>query len=200
MRQAFCKTSLLYLFYLLALGALVAVVAAGCAQEGGEQGARDQTGGTAKGGTTRVETTRAETATAGENPAKSLTREETVQATQGRKQQRRSVREGSSPDRQRVERQTVTVRITGTEGLAFAGRAGSDQDVRRVQGSVPAEYEIPSSGAAVTVEIHKRQPGGGTLGIEVVRDGRVIARQTVSTTAGEINIVWKSQQEGGNGG
>ena len=187
MRQAFCRTSLLYLFYLLALGALVAVVAAGCAQEGEEQGAQGQTGGTAKDGTT------------GENPAKSLTREETVQVTQDR-EQRQSVREDTSPDRQQVERQTVTVRITGTEGLAFAGRVGSDQDVRRVQGTVPAEYEIPSSGAAVTVEIHKRQPGGGTLGIEVVNGGRITARQTVSTTAGEINIVWKSQQQGNRGG
>ena len=193
MRRVFRITSLLYL---LVIGVLVAVITTGCTQEGGEggnQGAQDQTGTTGKGGTIRVETTAVE-----ENPTTRLTREETAREEQSRTQ-RRSTREDNFPGQPRNEQQTVTVRITGTEGLSFAGRVGSARDLPHVQGSVPEEYEIPSADAAVTVEIHKREPGGGTLGIEVVSNGQIIARQTVSTTVGEINITWTSQQRS-NGG
>ena len=88
------------------------------------------------------------------------------------------------------------MRITGTEGLSFAGRVGTAQDRRRVQGSVPEEYEIPFEGAAVTAAIRKREPGSGTLGVEVVRDGRVVASRETSTSTGVVNVVWTHGEAG----
>ncbi len=124
---------------------------------------------------------------------------DTTTREQGQTQRREDAREERSPDQQ-DEQQTVTVRITGTEGLAFAGRVNTAQDRRRVQGSVPEEYEVPFEGAAVTAAVRKREPGAGILGVEVVRDGRVVASRETSASTGVVNVVWTPQEAQGNGG
>jgi len=88
------------------------------------------------------------------------------------------------------------VSITGTQGLSFTGRVGSAQEMKRVEGSVPKKYEIPSEGAAVTVTIRKDEPGEGTLGVEVVRDGQVFVSRETSSVPGVINVIWTSGQGG----
>lgn len=105
--------------------------------------------------------------------------------------------QGQQQDRQ-GQQQTVTVRVTGTEGVSFSGRVGSSRGVRRVEGSVPQEYDVPFGGAAATVTLRKQQPGEGTLGAEIVRDGQVIASRESSSTTGVVNVVWTSRQGQGN--
>lgn len=196
MREALCKP--LGVARLLTLGALVAIMLVGCAQNrGGEdQPSDEQTALTETGVTTQQETTAEEGSTAQRTQERG--QEEATQ-DQGQAQQRESVRE-EQPSDQQGERQTITVRITGTEGLAFAGRVSTAQDRRRVQGSVPEEYEVLFEGAAVTAAFRKREPGGGTLGVEVIRDGRVVASRDTSTATGVVNVVWTPQEAQGNRG
>lgn len=85
------------------------------------------------------------------------------------------------------------MRITGTEGLSFSGRVGSAQELKRVQGSVPKEYELLFRGAAITAAIRKQEPGQGTLGVEVIRDGEVVTSKETSTAPGVLNVVWTPQ-------
>ena len=124
--------------------------------------------------------------------------EQQRQQAQQQQQQSQQEQQGQQPqqqDQQQQDRQqTVTVRITGTEGLSFAGRVGSAQNLRRVEGSVPQEYELPFRGAAVNASIRKQQPGEGTLGVEVVRSGEVVASRETSSTPGVLNVVWTPQR------
>lgn len=166
------------LYFFLAFGVLMAMITIGCAQDGGSA----QTTVTEE-GLTAEETTPDEGSTA--------------QRTQGSGQEETTQEE--QPSDQQGEQQTITVRITGTEGLSFVGRVGSyagsegtAQDLQRIQGSVPEEYEIPFKGT-VTASVRKQEPGEGTLGAEVVRNGRVVASEQTSTTTGVLNVGWTSQ-------
>lgn len=201
MREALWKP---HVPYLLVFGILLAVMAVGCAQSpgegGGDQTSEDRTT------VTQADTTAQEETTVGEETTTSV-QESTSQRAhgggqieitmQGEGQRRQGARE-EAPASQQGEQQTITVRITGTEGLSFAGRIGSTQALRRVQGNVPEEYEIPFEGTVVTAAIRKQEPGRGTLGVEVVRDGEVVASQETSATTGLVNVVWSPQQEQGN--
>ena len=102
--------------------------------------------------------------------------------TQG--QQNQQQQQGQQPQ------QTITVRITGTEGIPFSGRISSAQDVQRVEGSVPKNYEIAFEDAAVTAAIRKQEPKQGTLKAEVVRGGEVVASRESSSATGVLNVVW----------
>ncbi len=199
MRQALWKLYMPY--YLLAFGILLAVMAVGCAQSpgegGGDQTSEDGTTVTQAGTTAQEETTVGEETT---NDQESTSQRaygggqiEITMQGQGQAQRRQDAREEAP-----ASQQTITVRIMGTEGLSFAGRIGSAQALRRVQGSVPEEYEIPFEGVAVTAAIRKQEPGRGTLGVEVVRDGKVVASQETSAATGLVNVVWSPQQEQGN--
>ncbi len=196
MREALWKP--LDVTRLLTLGALVAAMLVGCAQNGGgeDQPSDEQTAVTAERGMTAQETTAEEESTTQRTQD---SRQEEATQDQGQAQQRESAREERSSDQQ-DEQQTITVRITGTEGLSFAGRVGTAQDRRRVQGSVPEEYEVPFEGAAVTAAVRKREPGAGTLGVEVVRDGRVVASRETSTSTGVVNVIWTPRQQQDNRG
>lgn len=87
--------------------------------------------------------------------------------------------------------QPVTVRVTGTEGLAFTGMVGSSQGLKQVEGNVPNKYEVSFGGTAVTAAIRKKEQGRGTLKVEIVRDGRVVASEESSAATGVVNLVWK---------
>ncbi|CAN5804184.1 hypothetical protein BH23ACT11_BH23ACT11_18560 [soil metagenome] len=105
-------------------------------------------------------------------------------------------KENQGDTRQQTVQQTITVRITGTEGLAFTGRLGSTQGLRVVDGSVPKEYEIPFGGAAVTVTLRKQESGEGTLGVEVVRGAEVLVDKETTSTTGVLNSFWTPRQQG----
>ena len=84
--------------------------------------------------------------------------------------------------------------MTGTEGLSFSGRIGSAREMRRIEGSVPEEYELPSGGAVVTAALRKREPGEGKLGVEVLLDGEEVAGRETSSAPGVLNLVWRPQE------
>lgn len=197
--------------YLVVCCSLFVVMAFGCSQNtesqgGGEETSGDQTTATQAG------TTLQETSVAGDTVVQSPqeeTQEQTVQQQQGQQQRQQDQQQQQAQQQQnqqqdqqqrnqdqQQDKQTITVRITGTEGLAFSGRLGSAQDLRRIEGSVPKEYEIPFGGAAVTATIRKQQPGPGTLGVEVVRDGEVVADKETSSTTGVLNTFWTPRQQG----
>lgn len=191
MKKGLWKTS--GALYLLAFGVLMVEITFGCAQnDGGDQPSGGQTAVTEERGTIAEETTAGKGSTAHrtqeDDQGDIATRE------QGQTQRRESARE-EQPSNQQDEQQTVTVRITGTEELSFAGRVGTAQDRRRVQRNVPEEYEIAFEGAAVTAAVRKREPGAGTLGVEVVRDGEVVTSRETSTSTGVVNVVWSSQRQ-----
>ena len=200
---------------LLAFGVLVVMMALGCSQSP-EEGGGDQTseghtaatqGGTTAQATTQEETTTGQKSTTGEETTSSQENaaqqqndsqqdqgdgqiETTTQGQQGQQNQQ----QGQQPQ------QTITVRVTGTEGLPFSGRVGSAQGLRRVEGSVPEKYEISFGGAAVTAAIRKQEPGRGTLRAEVIRGREVVASRESSSRTGVLNVVWTPQRQGNEGG
>lgn len=199
--------------YLVTLAAILLVTVFGCSQSteesGGGQTSGEQTAQTTpRAGTTDQETPTETTATGGTTQQPSQ-----EQRQQARQQSRQDERQSQQADQQRQQgqqgqqrqqqnqqqsqRQTITVRVTGTEGLAFTGRVGSAQELRRVEGDVPEEYELPFAGAAVTATLRKQEPSQGTLGVEVIRDGEVVANRNTSSPTGILNVVWTPQRQGG---
>ena len=217
MRRLFSKSrKFSALWVLLTLCTLLAATAFGCAP-GQDEGSGDQTStGQASGGQTTVArtatTTQAGTATGAETTPRQETTRQAPREEQQARQQQQAQQQRQQAQQEREEQQaqgqqqgrqgqqghqeTIIVRVTGTEGLSFSDRVGSTQDLQRVEGSVPEEYEIPSRGAAVTATIRKQQPGQGTLGVEVVRDGRVVADRETSAAPGILNVVWTPQRQG----
>lgn len=190
------------------LGALLSATALGCSQSpqesGGERaGGRDAT--TQAGTTPQKETTAPGEATqAPSEQQRQKAREQAQRQQEQARQQRQQAQQRDQQQSQRQSRQerdqqgqqgqqTVTVRVTGTEGISFSGRVGSSREMRRVEGSVPEEYELPSRGAVANAALRKQEPGGGTLGVEVVLDGEVVASKETSTAPGVLNLVWTSR-------
>ncbi len=140
MRKALCKPRVPYL---LASSVLVAVMSLGCAQSlgggGVDQASEDQTP------VTQAGTTVQENPTVGEETPSS--QESTAQRThgggqieitmqQGQGQQRQGARE-ESPAGQQGAQQTITVRITGSEGLSFSGRVAVLKNCGAYRGPYP---------------------------------------------------------------
>ena len=191
--------------------AVIAVAVFGCSQssngDGGDQTSESQTEAT-KRETTTQSTTKATT-----QEAKTTTGRKTTTAEENAEQQEQdgqnqggqveiTMQGGPGQQNQQQEQQqqgvqqTITVRITGTEGLSFSGRVGNTQKLRRVEGSVPEKYEIPFGGAVVTASVRKQEPGGGTLGVEVIRDGKVVAGQESSAKTRVVNVIWTPKGQG----
>lgn len=199
MREALWK--LLGVQYLLAGSVLIAMLTVGCTQNGGGDGqpSGGQTAVTEGGDMPAQEETTVGKGGTAQRTQGDSGQEETTQ-DQRQTQQRESAREERPSDQQQDNQQIVTVRITGTEGLSFVGRVGTAQDQRRIQGSVPEEYEIPFEGAAVTAALRKQEPQEGALGVEVVHDGEVVASRESSTSTGVVTVVWTPHEEQSNSG
>lgn len=202
--------------YLTTLGVLLVAIASGCSQGPEESGQTSGDRAATQAGTTVQSTIQETTAAGGGATAQGVqegTQEKTGegqtsqqqrqqaqqqaeqqrQQAQQQKQQAQQQNQNQQGQQQQGQQQTVTVRITGTEGLAFSGRVGSAQELKRVEGSVPKEYELPFRGGAATAAVRKQEPGRGTLRVEVVRGGEVIASQETSSAPGILNIVWTPQ-------
>ena len=190
---------------LMASGILVAIMALGCSQSP-EEGGGDQTSegqaATTRGGTTAQATIQATTqeattgrkATAGQETASSREnasqRQNNSQREGGGGQSGQQSQQQQRDQKSQQSQQTITVRVTGTEGLPFSGRVGSTQGMRRVEGSVPEQYEIDFGGVAVTAAFRKQEPGQGTLRAEVVRGGEVVMSRESSSATGVLNLIW----------
>lgn len=113
--------------------------------------------------------------------------------------------EGGAPDEVPAspeEAGEVVVRVSGTEGTAYAGtygniaEEGEPQTIEDALGSEPTEYEVEieqgvSDGVSAFFE--KTQPGSGELEAEILADGEVIAQSTTYAEFGSVIVDWFPQ-------
>lgn len=95
---------------------------------------------------------------------------------------------------------TATVRLSGTEGTIYAGSYGN------LDGSEYAEGLLEGEPVEFTVDLRKSgfdvvnasfsKPGvedDGTLKIEILSGGEVVAGQEAETQYGTLNLTWSSE-------
>ena len=95
---------------------------------------------------------------------------------------------------------TATVRLSGTEGTIYAGSYGN------LDGSEYAEGLLEGEPVEFTVDLRKSgfdvvnasfsKPGvedDGTLKIEILSGGEVVAEQEAETQYGTLNLTWSSE-------
>lgn len=182
MRKALPRADVLFVAI---IGISLAMIAVGCYEGSEDEG---QTAVTKKGAAVGEPT-------AGERGAEQRTgRGEQEVARKQRQSERETPREGRPSDGRNGE-QAIVVRVTGTEGLSFVGRIASAQELKRIEGSVPEEYNLQTEPGAVAVSIRKQRRGAGTLGVEVIRGGRVVASKKTSNPMGMVNLVWSSSRK-----
>jgi len=91
----------------------------------------------------------------------------------------------------------LVVRVSGPQGTVYSGAYGTTQGgmlpVDGVLGSVPAEYGVEArNGAfdAVSAMFRKNQPIPGTLRVEVLSAGEVVAKGETSEELGSVEVNW----------
>jgi len=102
----------------------------------------------------------------------------------------------AQPEEAAVE--NVVVRVSGTPGTAYSGSYGSFQNAQSVNdtlGVEPVDYEIESSVSDIlAVVFRKTQPADeGTLKVEILVDGEVVAEDETSEEIDVINVTWSPQ-------
>lgn len=108
----------------------------------------------------------------------------------------------SNPPPSPEEASSVVVRVSGTEGLAFAGNYGTltrePQIVEDTLGGEPTEYEVEIEGGAaegVSASFQKTEPGAGKLKAEIVADGELVTESTTYAEFGSVIVDWLPQAE-----
>ena len=93
----------------------------------------------------------------------------------------------------------VVVRVSGTPGTAFTGAYGPFTASNAVDGTLeaePTDYEVKAADNAkgVFAVFRKTQPADeGTLGVEILVNGEVVAQDETSEEFGVVNASWSSQ-------
>ena len=100
------------------------------------------------------------------------------------------------PEEAAVE--NVVVRVSGTPGTAYSGSYGTFQSAQTVDdtlGIEPAAYEIEGSVSDILAAVfRKTQPADeGTLRVEILVEGKVLAEDETSEEIGVINVTWSPQ-------
>ena len=96
----------------------------------------------------------------------------------------------------------VVVRISGTPGTDYEGTYSTSSEVQTVSGTIgpePTDYDANVKDvdkSTLTAVFRKPQSGGGTLKVEIVADGEVIAGSETSAELGEVSVKWPSQESG----
>ena len=96
----------------------------------------------------------------------------------------------------------IVVRISGTEGTAYAGTYGNLEEegvpptIEDTLGDEPTEYEVQieegvSDGVSAFFE--KTEPGSGELEAQIVADGEVVAESTTYAEFGSVIVDWFPQ-------
>ncbi len=97
-----------------------------------------------------------------------------------------------------AEADSIVVRVSGTEGVAYEGRYGSSfGESTLVEETTikdePAEYEIDlqeDEGEAVIASFHKTQPGTEQLKVQIVADGEVAVESSTYVEDGSVFADW----------
>jgi hypothetical protein len=102
----------------------------------------------------------------------------------------------AQPEEAAVE--NVVVRVSGTPGTAYSGSYGTFQSAQTVDdtlGVEPADYEIEGSVSDILAAVfRKTQPADeGTLRVEILVEGKVLAEDETSEEIGVINVTWSPQ-------
>src|ERR687890_90548 len=102
----------------------------------------------------------------------------------------------AQPEEAAIE--NVTLRVSGTPGTAYSGSYGSFQSAQSVNdtlGAEPVDYEIGGSISDIlAVVFRKTQPDDeGTLRVEILVDGEVVAEDETSEELGVVNVTWSAQ-------
>ncbi len=96
----------------------------------------------------------------------------------------------------------VVVRISGTEGTAYAGTYGNleqegvPETIEDTLGDEPTEYEVEIAGGVsdgVSAFFEKTEPGSGELEAEILADGEVIAESITYAEFGSVIVDWFPQ-------
>jgi hypothetical protein len=100
------------------------------------------------------------------------------------------------PEEAAVE--NVVVRVSGTPGTAYSGSYGTFQGAQAVDDTLriePADYEIEGSVSDILAAVfRKTQPADeGTLRVEILVEGKVVAEDETSEEIGVINVTWSPQ-------
>jgi hypothetical protein len=96
----------------------------------------------------------------------------------------------------------LAVRVSGTEGVAYAGTYGNlEQEgvpptIEDTLGDKPTEYEVEIEGGVsdgVSAFFEKIEPGSGELEAEILADGEVIVESTTYAEFGSVIVDWFPQ-------
>ena len=102
----------------------------------------------------------------------------------------------AQPEEEAVE--NVVVRVSGTPGTAYSGSYGTFQSAQAVDDTLevePVDYEIEGRVSDIlAVVFRKTQPADeGTLKVEILVDGEVVAEDETSEEIDVINVTWSPQ-------
>jgi hypothetical protein len=102
----------------------------------------------------------------------------------------------AQPEEAAVE--NVVVRVSGTPGTAYSGSYGTFQSAQAVDDTLevePVDYEIEGRVSDIlAVVFRKTQPADeGTLKVEILVDGEVVAEDETSEEIDVINVTWSPQ-------
>jgi hypothetical protein len=96
----------------------------------------------------------------------------------------------------------VVMRVSGTEGTAYAGAYGNlEQEgvpptIENTLGDEPTEYEVELEGGVLdgmSAFFEKTEPGSGELEAEILADGEIIAESTTYAEFGSVIVDWFPQ-------
>jgi hypothetical protein len=93
---------------------------------------------------------------------------------------------------------SLVVRISGTPGVEFSGNYTTPKGWHNVNGTLgatPTEYELGGEGVAgvnlVTVNVQKQEVGG-TLKVEILKNGQVAQSAETSATNNTVSVTYSS--------
>ena len=93
---------------------------------------------------------------------------------------------------------SLVVRISGTPGVQFSGNYTTPQGSQNFSGTLgttPTDYEIGGEGVAglnvVTVNVQK-QGVGGTLRVEILKNGQVVQSAETNATNNAVSLTYSS--------
>jgi hypothetical protein len=93
---------------------------------------------------------------------------------------------------------SLVLRISGTPGTKFSGNYTTPQGSQNFSGTLgatPTEYELGGEGVAgvnlVTVNVQKQEVGG-TLKVEILRNGQVVQSAETNATTNTVSLTYSS--------
>ncbi len=88
--------------------------------------------------------------------------------------------------REQVYGKGVQIRITGSAGIVFRGRYGTAEGSKSVSGKVPKVFFVRQKG--VLSMIFRKKTAAGTLIVEVVKEGKLLAKQSTEAENGMVSL------------